>query len=85
MSVCELSIKKFNCNGKWFCLFWISNYECSKSLIVFLFLLKPKKASTSAVTAGLTDEQLKAGWAPADIEYPFVSILHTPYLPYVCV
>ena len=38
-----------------------------------LFSLKPKKtSSTSMVTAGLTDEQLKAGWAPADIEYPYL-------------
>lgn len=34
------------------------------------------------VTAGLTDEQLKAGWAPADIEYPLFinSILHNACL-----
>jgi len=35
-----------------------------------LLLLYWQVKSSSATVAGLTDEQLKAGWAPADIEYP---------------
>lgn len=59
-------------------MFWY-RIESSVKLKNVFFTLKPKKSSTS-VTAGLTDEQLKAGWAPADIEYPFVFIHQTLFM-----
>ena len=40
-------------------------------ILMSIFSFKPKKPNAT-VTTGLTDELLKAGWAPADIEYPFV-------------
>ena len=76
---CLLKLKLIPCKCPWdmvsvqcIKLFCVSNYISSRNLSVSSFILKPKKTSTATVSAGLTDEQLKAGWAPADIEYPFV-------------